>query len=34
MSLKFFIKELGPIRDSEFEFKPFTIFTGENNLGF
>ena len=33
MNLKFFIKKLGPIRDSEFEFKPFTLFTGESNLG-
>ncbi len=33
MSLKFLIKELGPIKNSEFTFKPFTIFTGKSNLG-
>jgi len=33
MSIIFKIKELGPIRNSEFEFKPFSIFTGASNLG-
>lgn len=33
MSFKIEIEELGKIRNSEFEFKPFLIFSGESNSG-
>lgn len=33
MRLIFKIHELGPIRDSEFEFHPLLIFTGDSNVG-
>ncbi|OFX23899.1 MAG: hypothetical protein A2033_15800 [Bacteroidetes bacterium GWA2_31_9] len=33
MSFKIKINSLGPIRDSEIEFSPFMIFTGESNTG-
>jgi predicted ATPase len=33
MSLIFKINELGPIKNTQFEFKPYCIFTGESNLG-
>lgn len=33
MSVKFKINKLGPITNSEFEFKPFMIFSGDSSLG-
>lgn len=33
MSFKIKINSLGPIKDSEIEFSPFMIFTGESNTG-
>ena len=33
MSVKFKINKLGPITDSEFEFKPFMLFTGNSSMG-
>lgn len=33
MSFKIQIKNLGPVKDSEIEFSPFMIFTGESNTG-
>ncbi|MDQ1265637.1 MAG: hypothetical protein QG635_788, partial [Bacteroidota bacterium] len=33
MPIKIKIVELGPIRDSEIEFHPFLLFTGESNTG-
>lgn len=32
-TIKIYIEELGPIRDSVIELKPFMIFSGESGMG-
>ena len=33
MNIRVIIDKLGPIQNSEIEFKPFLVYTGESGLG-